>query len=170
MTGAFILDALAPEHDRQSFSCGVPALDRYLATQAGQDTRRLFAKCYVAIDKRSGRIAGYYTLSATRIPIDELPEDVRRRLPRYPAVPASLIGRLAIDSSFQGQGLGKAMLTDAVRRSLRSESAAFAMVAEAKDDNAVGFYRHYDFLPFVSQPRTLFLPLAPFAKLRGMMP
>ena len=83
-----------------------------------------------------------------------------RKLPRYPSVPAVRMGRLAVDQAFRGQGLGAALLADALTRIVRSEIAAYALVVDAKDEKAASFYRHHGFLQIATKPLTLFLPLA----------
>jgi ribosomal protein S18 acetylase RimI-like enzyme len=85
-------------------------------------------------------------------------------LPRYPTLPAVRIGRLAVDGQFQGRGLAAAMPMNAVHRTLRDAAAAFTLLVDAKNDRAVAFYQHHGFLALESQPRTLFLPLAPAQK------
>lgn len=164
MTDAFVIDKLAG-HDRAGFSCGVEALDRYFRQQAGQDSRRLFANCFVAVESESGIVAGFYALASTSIPLDELSDDVQKRLPRYPKLPAALIGRLAVDLRFKRQGLGTALLMDAARRALRSDPAVFAVVVEAKGEGAASFYRRREFTPFIGEPLTLYAPLVTLQRL-----
>jgi ribosomal protein S18 acetylase RimI-like enzyme len=156
----FRIEPLADAHDRTAFSCGEEALDRYFQTQATQDIRRRVANCFVAIEQSTGAVAAYYTLSAASMPFTDLPTEVTKRSPRYPTLPAVRIGRLAVDRRFQGRGLGGVLLMNAVERSARIDAAAFTLLVDAKDDSAVEFYRRYGFLSLVSQPRTLFLPLA----------
>jgi ribosomal protein S18 acetylase RimI-like enzyme len=146
-------------HDRSSFDCGIPALNRYLAEQASQDMRRRVASCFVARND-AGRIAGYYTVAAASVPLTELPAAVTKKLPRYRAVPTVRMGRLAVDLGFKGQGLGGALLADALARSMRSEIAAYALVVDAKDAQASAFYQHHGFIPLPEATLTLFLPLA----------
>lgn len=157
MTLAFRIEALDPTHDRTRFRSGVAALDDYLARQAGQDVRRRVSACFLAIDAESGRIAGYYTLAAAGVALTDLPQGLARKLPRYPSVPVARLGRLAIDTGFQGRKLGAALLADALTRAMRSEVAVLALVVDAKDDRAATFYRHHGFEPFSSAPRRLFL-------------
>ena len=156
----FRFEALSADHDRAAFHCGEPALDRYLQTQATQDIRRHVANCFVAIEVVTSRLAAYYTLSAASIPLVDLPPEETKRLPRYPTVPAVRIGRLAVDQKFQGRGVGAALLMNAVHRALQSDAAACTLLVEAKNDQAVAFYRRYGFRSLTSRPRTLFLPLA----------
>jgi ribosomal protein S18 acetylase RimI-like enzyme len=159
VTVAFRIEPFG-EHDRAGFSCGKEALDRYLRTQASQDIRRRIANCFVAVESATGAVAGYYTMAAAGIAITDLPPTVTKRLPRYPSIPAVRIGRLAVSEPFQGHGLGSALLADGAARAAAAEIAAFALLVDAKDDEAVSFYRHHGFERFESQPRTLFLPLA----------
>ncbi len=151
-----LLDA---SHDRSTFDSGTPALDRYVREQATQDMRRRAASCFVALADDQ-RIAGYYTLASASVPLTELPPETTRKLPRYRAVPTVRMGRLAVDRAFKGQGLGGALLGDALARVARSEIAAYALVVDAKDEVAVSFYRHHGFIALPETPLTLFLPLA----------
>ena len=107
------------------------------------------------------QIAGYFTLSATAVRLDAMPATVAKQLPRYPLVPATLLGRLAMRQSSQGQGLGRHLLMAALERSLDASKivASTAVIVDAKDDAAVTFYRRYDFIPFADDPRRLFLPI-----------
>ena len=157
---AFRLEPLGDKHERSMFRCGEDALDRYFQKQVTQDSRRRIANCFVAVEAATGDVAAYYTMSSAGIPFVDLPSDESKRLPRYPTVPAIRIGRLAVDSRFQGRGLGAAMLADAVTRALRADAAAFALLVDAKNDQAVAFYERYGFRTLISQPRTLFLSLA----------
>ena len=108
--------------------------------------------------------AGFYTLAATSIQADELPPDILKRLPRYPLLPAALVGRLAVDQRFHRKGLGGALLADAALRVLKGDVKALAIIVEAKDENAVAFYRLQGFQPFASRPLSLFLPLGTVKK------
>lgn len=160
MTTPFHLEQLADHYDRSAFECGEPALDRYLRTQAGQDARRRIASCFVAVEAASGRLAGFYTLASAGIPTPDLPPELTRRLPRYPTLPAVLIGRLAVDRRYHGRGLGTGLLADATRRTLQAPPAAFTLLVEAKNSEAARFYVRHGFQPLASRPGTLFLPLA----------
>ncbi len=162
---ALRVEALSDQHDRESFASGVEPLDRYLRQQAGQDARRRVASCFVLIREKDRGPIGYYTLAATSIALAELPELLAKRLPRYPAVPATLMGRLAVDARYQGQGHGEFMLFDAFSRVLRNDIASYAFVVDAKDDTAARFYSRYRFIPFVEGGRRLFVPMVEIAKL-----
>ena len=161
-----VIEPLGSHHDRAAFSCGEPALDSYLQRQASQDIRRRVAQVFVAVGDTPGKIAGYYSLSAASFEKDELPPPLAKRLPHYP-VPAVILGRLAIDRTFQRQGLGEALLLDVIRRVLRASGtfAVYAIVVAAKNDSAVKFYERYGFRAFVTEKRRLFLPLETFEKL-----
>lgn len=146
-------------YDRSAFNSGSAPLDRYLREQVTQDIRRRVAACFVALtDER--RIAGYYTLATASVPLGDLPGDIARKLPRYAAVPTIRMGRLAVDRAHQEQGLGGALLVNALRHAANSEIAAFALIVDAKDEGAVAFYRHHGFIALPDAPLTLFLPLA----------
>jgi ribosomal protein S18 acetylase RimI-like enzyme len=159
MAGTFRIEALAASHDRAGFSCGVDALDAYFHQQVTQDVRRRATACYVAIDTVGAMLAGYYTLAAAGVALADLPAAIAKRLPRYPSVPVARLGRLAVARAYRGRKLGSALLWDAVQRSVRSEIAVFALVVDAKDDQAEAFYEHHGFLRFGSRSRQLFLPL-----------
>lgn len=155
----FVIEVLA-DHDRNGFACGSDALDQYFKTQVTQDARRHVTNCFVAVEVATEIVAGFYTISAASIPTPDLPESITKKLPRYPSVPAIRIGRLAVDQRFGRRGLGGAMLADAAAKGLKAEAAAFAILVDAKDESAVAFYQHHGFVRLISQPRSLFLPLA----------
>jgi GNAT superfamily N-acetyltransferase len=109
------------------------------------------------------RIAGYYTLSSAALKGDDLPPELLRklRLPRYPELPATLIGRLAVDVAYRGQRLGEMLLIHALKRAWlgSKQVASMAVIVDAKDESARRFYVHHDFLPFPENAKRLFLPL-----------
>jgi predicted GNAT family N-acyltransferase len=147
-------------HDRRTFSCGVPALDNYLLRQAAQHMEKHAAVVYVAVHGASS-IAGYYTLSQFGVNVMELPESLSKRLPRYPIVPATLVGRLAVASAFQGLRLGETLLFDALRRSLDQSVhiASACVVVDAKDMKSTSFYLQYGFVRILDTNHRLFLPM-----------
>jgi ribosomal protein S18 acetylase RimI-like enzyme len=155
----FRIEALTPAHDRKCFACGVEPLDAYLRERAAQDIRRRVSNCFVACDD-AGSIAGYCTFAATSLPLSELAEEEKRRLPRYALLPAGLIGRLAVDRRFKGRRLGGALIMDAALRAARAEPAIFALIVDAKDQPAIGFYEHLGFRRFIGKPASLYLPIA----------
>jgi GNAT superfamily N-acetyltransferase len=148
-------------HNRKAFSCGHPSLDRYLQTQARQDMQRNLAQVYVLLEADQTRIQGYYSLSNSSLQLSELPEDLASRLPRYPKIPVTLLGRLAVDTHYQGQGIGRLLLVDALYRSARqaAEIASMAVVVDAIDEAAVRFYQKYHFLSLPDSPNTLFIEM-----------
>jgi ribosomal protein S18 acetylase RimI-like enzyme len=155
-----IIEPLGKQHDRAAFSCGVQELDRYLKRQAGQDVRRRTARVFVCKAKSSNMVVGFYTLSALSLDLGSLPEHLTRKLPRHP-IPAALIGRLAVDQSTRGLGIGRMLLTDAFKRTACAgeQIAVYAMVVDAKDRNARRFYEAFGFNSLRDQPMRLFLPL-----------
>ncbi|MDD2893218.1 MAG: GNAT family N-acetyltransferase [Halothiobacillaceae bacterium] len=155
----FLLAPLDAAYDRTAFNCGSESLNGYLRAHVTQDIRRRVAACFVALADKQ-RIAGYYTLASASLLLADLPASTGKKLPRYPTVPAVRMGRLAVDESFKGQGLGGALLADALDRAARSEIAAYALMVDAKDERAVAFYRHHGFIALPDSPLTLFLPLA----------
>lgn len=162
------IEPLARHHDRAAFSCGNDTLDHYLKELAGQDARRHVAAPFILVadgDKKT--VLGYYTLSSFTVELGDLPAGVARKLPSYPLVPVTLLGRLAVDRHYKGQNLGELLLIDALRRAYAQSSqiAAAAVVVDAIDEPATKFYRHFDFIPFPDRPNRLFLPMKTIAAL-----
>jgi GNAT superfamily N-acetyltransferase len=159
--GRFCIEALAPGHRRGEFRCGVPDLDSYLRERAGQDAKRHIATTFVLVGEAPD-VRGYYTLSQQIVALSDLPADVGRRLPRYPLLPATLIGRLAVDSRHQGEGVGEMLLVDALLRSweVAQSVASYAVRVDATDEAARAFYGRYGFIPLPVDGLKLFLPMA----------
>lgn len=155
----FVVGPLSGKHDRGAFTCGVEPLDRYFRRQASQDFRRRIATCFVISEAATGAVAGYYTLAATNVRFDELPQDIARRLPHYASIPAVLVGRLAVATAFQGRKLGSVLLSDAVLRIASADIATFAVVVDPKDDSARRFYRHHGFIELPQPERRMFMPI-----------
>ena len=166
MKPPFLIELLGA-HDREGFSCGTESLDTYFRSQVTQDVRRHVTNCFVAVDADTRIVAGFFTIAAASIPTPDLPGAVTKKLPRYPSLPAIRVGRLAVDRRFRSRGLGGALLADAAARGLASEVAAYAMLVDAKDEDAIAFYEHHGFQKLASQPRSLFLVLATAAKALG---
>ena len=122
-----------------------------------QDQRRRIAQVFVALDE-SG-LVGFYSLSMFTLSLESIPEELARKLPRYDAIPAALIGRLARHECAKGTGMGGLLLNDALRRILDAAAsvAAYAIVVDAKDDNASRFYRSRGFIPLPRRQDRLFL-------------
>jgi GNAT superfamily N-acetyltransferase len=156
-----VIERLREDHNRADFSCGNASLDRYLNEQAGQGLRRGCATPFLLVSELGGTtILGYYTLSSYGIDVGELPPDVVKKLPRYPLIPATLLGRLAVDRHFQSRCIGEFLLLDALLRALvqSAEIATAAVVVDAIDAGAVKFYQHFGFVRFPAIARRLFLP------------
>jgi len=151
----------AARHDRASFRCGVPELDRFLKELAGQHQRRNFSTTYVLVPTDAPTaILGYYSLSFGSLRLGDLSPEERQRLPKYP-VPAARMGRLAVDEAQRGKHYGELLLQNAVKRCLtvRSEIACYALAVDAKDESAARFYEKYGFLPCTDQELQWYLPL-----------
>lgn len=159
--------ALQKEHERQNFICGSPALDRYLKNQARQDGDKRVAAVFALVKPPASKVLGYYTLSASTIHADEVPPEFARKVPRYPQLPVTLLGRLAIDQGLKGQGMGQFLLMDALHRTLQAAAgiAAMAVVVDAKDALAADFYQHFGFIPLNLSISRLFLPMKTIATL-----
>ena len=157
---ALVIEPLDQRHNRTAFSCGLPELDRYLAQQASQDVRRRIARVFVCTANDSHEVLGFYTLSAVSINLASLPKELSRKLPHHP-VPCALIGRLAVNRASQGQGLGRMLLADAVKRVVAAGEtvAMHALIVDAANDGARHFYQGFGFMPLTDEPMRLFLPL-----------
>jgi GNAT superfamily N-acetyltransferase len=147
-------------HDRRGFRCGVAPLDHYFKTQAAQDMAKRVAVCYVlADDETPGAVCGFYTLSNLSIELTEIPPDKSRLFPRYPELPAILLGRLAVDQAFRGRGFGELLLIDSLQRALASSkvTGAAVVVVDAKSVAGSNFYQRYGFKSFVGVADRLFI-------------
>lgn len=152
---------LNEQHDRGSFTCRVESLDRYLKTQAGQDVRRKANVVFVLSERdEPARILGYYTLCAMALSQGDVPEAVRKHIPRYPLVSATLIGRLAVSKNRQGRRLGAVLLANALQRAFESAGTVGSsmVVVDALDESAVGFYAAHGFVRLPDSLR-LVLPM-----------
>ncbi len=169
----FHIEPLGRQHDRAAFSCGHPSLDRFLKEQALQQQHRKVSVTQVLVAADRSVVLGYHTLSQGSVPVGTLPESVAKRLPRYPQLPVTLLGRLAIDIGTRGQGprgqgLGAMLLLDALAvayTTAMTTVGAIAVVVDAIDDDAVAFYRHYGFEPFPDTPDRLFLSMDTIAQI-----
>lgn len=138
-------------HDRANFDCGVSALNDYLAKQAALDLKRKASGCWVITDEAdSSKVLGYYALSAEAIDavdLPEMPKAISKKLPRYRRIGAALLGRLAIDKSQQGQGIGELLLMDAFHRCLALEVPVVVIVVDPKDADVADWYARFGFRP-----------------------
>lgn len=160
MTARFSIEPLTKAHDRSGFACGNDRIDHYFTQVVSQDSKRNYAACFVAIDAATDRVAGFYTVSSSNVPLTEVPAAFTRKLPRYPTVPAVLIGWLARHQDFAGLGLSEALLFDAIQTIASAPIGAHAVFVNAIDGRAASFYEAFGFAPLLNQPRTLYLPVA----------
>lgn len=152
-----IIEPLAHHHDRSHFDCGIESLNRYLKQQASQDARRGFATPFVLVAEGQSTVLGYYTLSMTSVVLEDFAEEISQKIPKYPRVPAILLGRLAVDQTLHKQGRGKYLLFDALHRCLEFVPAWFTVVVDAIDSSAETFYQRYGFQPFPDDKSRLFI-------------
>lgn len=144
-----LTEVLNPTHKKKGFSCGKQMLDNYLHRQANQDVKRKLSACFMMKETKSGLIQGYYTLANNSLPLSLIPADLQKKLPKsYSSIPTTLLGRLAIDCRFQGEGLGRLLLIDALYKSyeISKTVGSFAVVVDPIDKDAENFYEKYGFI------------------------
>lgn len=168
---SWLIERLAPRHDRTAFDCGQLPLSEWLQQRAGQFDRRDLSRTYVAVVRGSTRVLGYYALSAHHVRYEALPRGETKGLPKID-VPVVLLGRLAADRTVQGQGLGALLLLDALRRAVHiaDEIGFRAVEVDAIDDDARNFYLKYGFVPLLDDPHHLLLPMSVIRKLNLPLP
>jgi GNAT superfamily N-acetyltransferase len=161
------IERLERGHDRSHFNCGYASLNEWLQLRAGQFDRRDLARTFVAVRPGEQFVLGYYALTNHRVIYDALPPTESKGLPKID-VPVVLLGRLAVDVSVQGRGLGSLLLVDALRRILEvaHEVGVRAVEVDAIDDNARRFYERFGFQSLLDDPRHLFLPLQTVRRLK----
>ena len=157
------------QHQTKDFKCGVDELDRYIKERAGQESRKNVTTVYIMHEKISKRIIGYYTLCSCSIELKDISDRIKKKLPRYEALPAALIGRFAVDINFQGRRMEERMLIDALARSyfLSKQIAIFAVVVEVKDESIRSSYEKYGFIRLLEQPLKLYIPMGTIKNLMG---
>jgi ribosomal protein S18 acetylase RimI-like enzyme len=163
----FLLEPLGRHHDRAGFRCGVESLDMYLKTQASQDMRRKANAFFVLSPKNSSSlIAGFFTLCAYGLAPGAIPEAAQKHIPRYPMVSATLLGRLAVSTEFQGRGLGAILLAKALEKAFENAAqvGSSMVVVDAIDERAAKFYARHGFLQMPDSMR-LVLPMRTIAAL-----
>jgi GNAT superfamily N-acetyltransferase len=168
MCPSLAVEPLGPHHDRAGFSCGNASLDDFIRTKARKERELGFSAVFVAVVEMGNRtIYGYYSLAAHSVVVQGIPPHARKRFPRYPAVPTTLLGRLATSVQFQGQRVGEFLLLDALKRALRSSEqvGSYAVVVDAIDRAAISFYTKFGFLPTDERPDRLYLPIASIRRL-----
>jgi len=149
------------KHIRSRFCCGEESLDTYIRKQASQDLKKRVSTVFVLTDDPEMNVLAYYTLCSYTVNVAALEESFAKRLPRYPVLPATLLGRLAVDNEQKGKRFGELLLIDALKKSLDTtmQVASLAVIAEALDERASSFYRKYGFRPFNQEPMKLYLPM-----------
>jgi GNAT superfamily N-acetyltransferase len=171
MSGApkYRIERLDPaKHQREAFRCESPELTEFLYKRARKEMDARASACFVLVEESdTGRIAGYYTLSQTSVSLHKLPEAVTKKLPRYPELGATLIGRLARDLDWRGKQIGSLLLIDALRRSARlcGEAGAVVVVTDPKDEKARAFYQRFGFQPL--DDTRLFIPMKDLVRREG---
>lgn len=155
----WVIAKLSSQHDRSSFDCGKPQLNNFIQKLATQYRRRNLGQTYVAVSS-ANCVIGYYTISTSRVDFANVPDDLRRRFPQIP-IPVVLLARLAVDNTYKGHGLGRALLVTALRQAAAlSDTIGIAAVeVDAIDDEARSFYRNYGFTSLRDDPRHLYLPI-----------
>ncbi len=163
----FEFSNLDKSFDRDTFDCGSIELNNFLKTKARQNQAVGLIKTFVATaqDDRTKKVIGYYALSMGEINLAALPIVLIKRLPKHP-VPVARMGRLAVDVSVKGQGLGKLLMVDAMKRVQTASEliGVYALLVDAKDESAKKFYLKYGFISLTNEPMILFLPIASFPK------
>jgi len=161
------IEHLEKKHNKDNFDCGVTTLDNYLKTQANQDIKKNVAVTYVLTEENALQVLGYYTISSIGIFPGDLPDAIAKKMPRYSMLPGVLLGRLAVDRHMQGNKIGVYLLMDALKRSITvsEQIGTVAVVVEAKDEQAVAFYKHFDFINLADNHKRLFLPLHTIKKI-----
>jgi predicted GNAT family N-acyltransferase len=168
MLPAFTIEPLGPHHDRMAFSCGNASLDDFLKTKARKENELGYGAVFILIEEHGSQaIVGYYSLSSHSVALEGIDAASRKKLPRYPIVPTTLIGRLAREIRFRGRGIGEFLLVDALKRALRSSEqvGSFAVTVDAIDNEAVAFYAKYGFVPLIGHSNRLYLPMASVGRL-----
>lgn len=154
------VQTLTGSHDRQGFDCGRAELNDWLRQVARQHQEKGLSKTFVAVQAHEpARICAYYALTLSELDTSHLPPNFAKKMPKR--IPGIRLGRLAVDSAFQGKRLAELMLVDALTRAKRihTEAGGLGLFVDAIDDQAAGFYRHYGFASSPSQPLLMFLPL-----------
>jgi ribosomal protein S18 acetylase RimI-like enzyme len=148
-------------HDRKDFDCGVAELNLYLQKHAKQNAAKNISRVFVLSETNNpSQIIGYYTLTASSVEASTFPDNVKKKLPKYP-IPVALIGRLAVDKRYKGLGYGKDLLINALYNSLIASKAmaVYAVIVDAKDDKAIAFYEKFEFKSFPLNKYKMYIPL-----------
>ncbi|MBI3183002.1 MAG: GNAT family N-acetyltransferase [Myxococcales bacterium] len=160
MTPDWEITPIGRHHERSLFDCGVPALNVFLRRYARQNQEHDAGRTWVATRRGELRVLGFYTLAASSVAFDHLPEAERRGLPRYP-VPVAHLGRLGVDLAARGLGLGGTLLMHALDQCDRASKllAIRAVEVRAKSDDARRFYKRYGFVGLLDDQNHLYLSI-----------
>jgi hypothetical protein len=176
LTKQFEIQLWTPEHDATAFTSSLRSIQKFIQDQAARAMSSKVSTVFVLTEKGDKKVRGYHTLSAISIKFDELPEKMQKKLPRYPQIGATLLGRLGVDESFRASlsargekpRLGELLLVDAQRKCLNATEivASAVMVIDVEEPmqdetlagarDPMGFYTQYGFTPFPRSPRRLF--------------
>lgn len=168
MVAGFEFQPLGPDHDRAAFSCGEASLDDYLQTKARKECELGYSAVFVLSPTDTPtKVSGYYTLSSLSLELTDIPERLRKRFPKYPLVPTTLLGRLARSLDHKGQEFGEHLLLDALDRAQRAAESigSHAVVVDPLSGKAKAFYEGYGFIPMAGDTQRLYLPMATIKKL-----
>ncbi|MEG3439956.1 GNAT family N-acetyltransferase [Pannus brasiliensis CCIBt3594] len=156
----WIISPLDREFEKTDFDCNESRLNDYLKKYASQNQKKGYSLTFVATEPESKKVVGYYSVSASSIEFANLPESIKKGLPKYPA-PVMLIGQLAVDKTSRGRGLGRVLLMHALNKAIRlsEEIAIFAVRVDAIDERSREFYLKYGFVPLQDSPLSLLLPV-----------
>jgi predicted GNAT family N-acyltransferase len=158
---SYITVPLNSSYNKKNFFCGKSSLDNYIQTQASQDVKKRIAACFVLLDENQN-VTGYYTLSNDSIPQKNLPDAIKKKMPKsYINLPVTLLGRLAVDSKAKGRGYGELLLLDALKRSYDTSLASIAsmaVVVDPLDEEAMKFYKKYGFIELPDSGK-MFIPM-----------
>jgi len=161
---SYSIELLGKQHQRKDFDCGQTDLNDFIKLYALQQQKRNQNKSYVACTEAQ-QVIGFYSLNVGAISFEEMPPDMQKRLARYP-IPTLYVGRFAVDIRFQGQGLGKILLSHALHRvcDIAAIAGVVVVAVEAKNTQAAQFYQSVDFRPLPNNPLKLFLPVSDLQK------
>lgn len=154
------IEKIGPHHDRAGFGCGHESLDVYLKQYARQNQESGISRTYVAVRPGRKEVQGYYSVSSGAVVFEQIPDERRKGLPRYP-IPVAHLGRLAVDREAGGQGLGELLLMDAFERIVRiaDEVGMHAVEVVAIDESARRFYLKYGFTSLADDPLHMYIPI-----------
>lgn len=162
------IELLSKTHDRKGFDCGEALLNQYLQRTARQHIQKGLSRTFVLIDdEQPSRIIGFFTLSLCEISVDTLPTQIAKKYPSL--VPGVKLARLAVSGEWQGIGIGRILLVEAMKRALviAKNAGVIGLFVDAKDDSARAYYEQFGFTEADDHPLLLFFPLSRFGEALG---